>query len=68
MADERNVVIDGKSYPMAEMSDAAKKQLANVQLTEGEITRLKLQLAIAETAKAAYGRALKAELEKTLIQ
>ena len=68
MADERNVVIDGKPYPMAEMSDAAKKQLANVQLTEGEITRLKLQLAIAETAKAAYGRALKAELEKTTVQ
>ncbi len=56
------VTIDNKEYDTDKLSDEAKTQLANVQLTDQEIQRLNIQLAIAQTARNAYANALNAAL------
>ena len=58
-----NIKIDGKDYDTDSLSDEAKKQLSNLQFTQSEIMRLQSQLALAQTAQAAYTNALKLELE-----
>ena len=58
-----NIKIDGKDYDTDSLSDEAKKQLSNLQFTQSEIMRLQSQLALAQTAPAAYTNALKLELE-----
>ena len=65
MADRQTVTIDGQDYALDNLSDEAKTQLQNLQATDQEIARLNMQLSIAQTARAAYGRALKAGLDKT---
>jgi len=59
------ITIDGKSYDMMSLSDAARQQLANIQSTDSEIQRLQIQMAIAQTARTASAAALNAELPKT---
>ena len=56
------IKIDNKEYDTDQMSDEAKNQLANVQLTDQEIQRLQVRLAIAQTARNAYAQALNAAL------
>ena len=51
-----------KTYNVSDLSEEARKQLANVQITETEIKRLKMQLAINQTALSAYQQALVAVL------
>lgn len=62
MNQEQKITIDGLEYPLSTLSDAAKTQLQMLQITEQEIQRLQLQLAIAQTARNAYVQALKAAL------
>jgi hypothetical protein len=59
------VTIDGKEYDLEKLSDAAKSQLGNIQVTDQEISRLQQRLAIAQTARQAYARALQAELPQS---
>ena len=59
------IKIDDVDYDTEDMSTNAKAQLASLQFNEAHIQQLKNEIAIADTAKAAYLRALKAELEKT---
>jgi septum formation topological specificity factor MinE len=56
------LTIDGVVYKLDALSDAARQQLANLQVTDAEIQRLQSLLAIARTARAAYIAALKKEL------
>ncbi|MEA3644340.1 MAG: DUF6447 family protein [Lamprobacter sp.] len=63
MADQ-TLTIDGTEYNPADLTDAAKQQLANLRVCDQEIQRLQQQLGIAQTARAAYANALKAELPK----
>ena len=58
------ITIDGKDYDLGKLSPHARDQIANVKATDAEIARLKMQLAIAQTARAAYARALQEELTK----
>ncbi len=58
------ITLDGKDYETDEMSDNAKAQLASLQFNEVHMQRLRNELAIADTAKIAYTRALKIELEE----
>jgi transcription elongation GreA/GreB family factor len=60
------VTIDGVNYALNELSDAAKTQLANVQATDRHIQELEAELAIAQTARAAYADTLKITLGKTV--
>jgi len=58
MAETRTLTIDGKEYDPDEFSEEARKQLVNVRITDQEIERRQQQLAIAQTARRAYARAL----------
>lgn len=64
MSQEQKISIDGKEYALNELSDAAKNQLVSLKAADGEIARLQTQLAIAQTARNAYARALAEQLPK----
>ncbi|MFO8127207.1 hypothetical protein [Yoonia sp.] len=59
------VVIDGTEYETEEMETNAKAQVASVQFLDVHMQTLKNEILIFETAKRAYQRALKEELDKT---
>lgn len=66
MADDNQIVtIDGKEYQASDLSENARNQLVNLRVTDQEIAKLKQQLAIYQTARTAYARALAAELPKS---
>jgi hypothetical protein len=54
--------IDDKVYNIADLSEAAKSQIVNLQVVDQEIVNLKQQLAIMQTARNAYGLALNTEI------
>lgn len=56
--------IDGVEYSLDDLSPEAKAQIRNLRLVEQQIRRLQTQLAISQTARAAYGGMLKAQLGK----
>lgn len=60
----QTITINGNEYDMAELSDNARHQVTNLQVTDQEIEKLKRQLAIYQTARTAYARALSEELPK----
>lgn len=56
------IKIDNKDYDTDKLSEDARKQLVNLRLTDQEIQRVQMQLAIAQTARIAYAKALQAAL------
>ena len=58
------VTIDGVTYKISELTETARQELNMLQATDAEIQRLNIQLAIAQTARSAYGASLNAELAK----
>ena len=52
------IKIDGKDFDTEILSDSARAQLVSLQATDAEIQRLQIQLAIAQTARNAYAKAL----------
>ena len=60
----QTVTIDGTEYNVNDLSDNAKAQVTNLRVTDAEIEKLKQQLAIYQTARTAYARALQEELPK----
>jgi hypothetical protein len=56
------VKIDGIDYKVEDLSDEAKVQLQSIQVAKAEIKRLKMQLALVQTAQNAYMQALTAAL------
>ncbi len=62
------VKIDGKDYDSESLSVEAKSQLTSLQVTDAEIQRLQIQLAIAQTARNAYALALKSALSDSLLK
>ena len=63
-ANEQTITIDGITYNLADLSDEVKQQVANLRVTDAEIERLKVQQAIAQTARNAYAKALSELLPK----
>ena len=61
-SDTPSISIDGLDYPIDALSDNAKAQLASVQVVDRRIANLQEELAILQTARIAYGNALKQEL------
>lgn len=57
------IVIDDQMYTLENLSEAVKAQIVSVQFADARIVALKNELALAETARMAYLRALKGELE-----
>jgi hypothetical protein len=62
------IKIDDIEYNLDSLTDQAKSQLQMLQVTDQELQRLQLQLAIAQTARNAYANALKAALPTPLEQ
>lgn len=61
---KKSITIDNQEYELDKLKPEARQQLANLRVADQEIARLQVQLALAQTARNAYGQALKAELEK----
>lgn len=59
------IKIDNIEYDLDALSDEAKAQLQMLQVCDQEITRLNSLLAVAQTARNAYARALNELLPKT---
>lgn len=58
------ITIDGKEHELSNLSDNAKAQVTNLRVTDAEIRRIQAQLAIFQTARLSYAKALKDELQK----
>ncbi len=59
------VTVDGIHYDFESLSENAKAQLVSLQVTDAEIQRLQVLLAITQTARNAYAAELKAILPAT---
>ena len=60
------ITVDGIEYNTEDLSDNGKAQLASLQFLEVQMNKLQNEIAVFQTAKAAYLAALKVELEKTV--
>jgi len=60
------IKIDNTDYDIDSLSVEAKNNLQMLKITEQEIQRLQSQLAIAQTARVAYGKALKKALPQSM--
>jgi len=60
--DMSTITIDNQEYDLDSLSDDAKSQLQMLQFSDQEISRLNAQLAIVQTARMAYSKALMAAL------
>ena len=59
------ITVDGIEYNTEDLTDNGKAQLASLQFLEVQMKQLQSEIAVFQTAKAAYIAALKAELEKS---
>ena len=57
------IVIDGVEYDATNLSAPAKGAIASLQFSEAKLMALQSELAICQTARFAYIKGLKAELE-----
>ncbi|WP_447955905.1 DUF6447 family protein [Vreelandella sp. EE7] len=62
MQETQTVTLDGVEYSLDQLNNAAKLQLSHLRQADQEITRLKQQLAIAQTARSAYAQSLMGDL------
>jgi len=54
--------IDNREFDIEGLNENARKQVQNISIVDAEIQRLKVQLAIAQTAREAFVTALRATL------
>jgi len=64
MNDQPKVTIDGKDYLISDLSDEAKAELGSMTVVDQKIANLNQEIAIMQTARNAYARALGAVLPK----
>lgn len=62
MTDQPTVTIDKIDYLIEDLSDDAKSQLGSMNLVDQKIVILQQEVAIMQTARNAYARALTAAL------
>ena len=59
------ITVDGIEYNTEDLTDNGKAQLASLQFLEVQMKKIKAEIAVYQTARAAYTTALKAELEES---
>ncbi|MDC3128154.1 DUF6447 family protein [Paracoccaceae bacterium] len=59
------ITIDNIEYNTEDLSDNAKAQVASLQFLEVQMNRLKMEIAVYNTARETYAGVLKEELEKS---
>jgi hypothetical protein len=64
MSEDQTVTIDGTTYKLADLSEQARAQLQNIQFCDQQIQQLQNELAVSDTARMGYSKALKRELNK----
>ena len=57
------ITVDNIEYNTEDLSDNGKAQLASLQFLEAQRNKLKSEIAVYQTARAAYVIALKSELD-----
>ena len=57
------ITIDGIEYNTEDLSDNGKAQLASLQFLEVQMAKIQSEIAVYQTARAAYISTLKVELE-----
>ena len=58
------IIIDGQEYDSETLSDKAKAQLRSIQVVDSKIANLNTEVAIMQTARNAYAKALNELLPK----
>jgi hypothetical protein len=58
------ITVEGIEYNTEDLSENGKAQLASLQFLEVQMNKIKSEIAVYQTALAAYQIALKKELEK----
>ena len=64
MTQAQTITIDGKEYDLESLSSEAKNQLMNVRVADQKIATTQQDLAVLQTARNAYARALSDALPK----
>ncbi|MBO0346816.1 DUF6447 family protein [Roseibium limicola] len=59
---KQKINIDGVEYETDKLSDAAREMIVNIRVVDMKINALQQEVAIMQTAKNAYGQALKSML------
>ena len=58
------ITIDEKEYAVADLSEAVRAHIANIQFVDAQIRQLNNEWAVCDTARMAYEAAFKRELAK----
>jgi Family of unknown function (DUF6447) len=59
---KQSITIDGKSYDLDDLSKEVKQKLTSLRAADLEISRLEAQLAMFQTARNVYARAVQRDL------
>jgi hypothetical protein len=62
------ITIDNIDYNTEDLTENGRAQLASLQFLEGQMQKIRQEIAVYQTAHAAYAQALKAEIERSGIQ
>lgn len=58
------ITIDGLEYNTEDLSDNGKAQLASLQFLEAQMNKIRAEIAVYQTARLSYAKALKEALEQ----
>ena len=58
------ILIDGIEYHTEDLTETGRAQLASLQFLEGQMQRIRQEIAVYQTAQQTYARELKAEIDK----
>lgn len=61
-SEKQHVTIDGKQYPLEDLSETAKNQIVSIQAADQRINALRQELAFVQTARNSYVKALSENL------
>lgn len=62
------ITIDEIEYHTEDLTESGRAQLVSLQFLEGQMQKIRHEIAIYQTAQVAYAQALKAEIAKAGIQ
>jgi len=62
---DAKITIDEKEYAVADLSEAVRAHIANIQFVDAQIRQLNNEWAVCDTARMAYEAAFKRGLAKT---
>ncbi|EAQ05364.1 MULTISPECIES: DUF6447 family protein [Yoonia] len=61
---DAKITIDEQEYAVADLTEAARANIANIQFVDAQIQQLNNEWAVCDTARMAYEAAFKRELAK----